>query len=155
MMKKYSFLLAVLLSVLFTSCLKDGLDEGELSTECNVINVKFEHRWAVEMGTPGMYMLNFKEMSVVKTFNEEQGVINVTITVPQTDGNYPAEQRIATVLSNLACSLEVSRAANVNPLGGAPVLGTLGDYSLERIYRVTSASGKYKDWTVIVSEFIK
>lgn len=154
-MKKYSLLFIVLLSALFTSCLKDGLDEGELSAECDVTNIKFEHRWAVEMGTPGILELRFKEMSVAKVIDKENCVIDVTITVPNVDGNYPAEQRTATALSNLACSFEVSRAASVKPLGGAPVLGTLGDYTLERTYRVTSASGKSKDWTVIVSEFKK
>lgn len=154
-MKKYTLLFIALLSVLLTSCLKDGLDEGELSVECDVTNVKFEHRWAVEMNTSGMSELHFKEMQVQKSIDKEHCTINVTITVPKADGNYPVEQRAVTALSNLACSFEVSRAASVQPIDGAPILGKLGDYSQERIYRVISASGEYKDWILKVVEFKK
>lgn len=154
-MKKCYLLFIVLLSILFSSCLKDGLDEGELSVECDVTNVKFEHRWVVEMTTSGMAELHFKEMQVQKNIDKENCTIDVTIIVPKADGNYPEEQRNVTMLSNLACIFEVSRAANVQPLDGAPVLGTLGDYTQERIYRVTSASGEYKDWILKVVEFRK
>lgn len=155
-MKKYSFLLLIsLLSMLFTSCLKEGLEESELSTECDVTNIHFEHRWATEMSTPGMYQLNFIEMTVAKTIDAENCVIDVQITVPPASATYPQEQRDATTLSNMACSFEVSRAASVKPLGGAPVLGEMGDYTQECIYRVTSASGEYKDWVVKVTSFVK
>lgn len=154
-MKKYSLLFITLLSLLFTSCLKDGLEEGEFSKECDVTNVKFEHRWVVEMSTPGMAELHFKEMSVAKTIDKENCTIDVVITVPKADGNYPEEQRAVTALSNLACSFEVSRAAGVKPLGNAPVLGKLGDYTQAVTYRVISASGEYKDWVLKVSEFKK
>ena len=82
-MKKYTILLLLpLFSMLFTSCLKEGLDEGILSTECDVTNVHFEHRWATEMSTPGMYQLNFIEMTVNRTIDTENCVIDVQITVP-------------------------------------------------------------------------
>jgi len=154
-MKKYHLLVIILLSGLFTSCLKDGLDEGELSVECDVTNVKFEHRWAIDMNTPGMAELRFKEMQVQKNIDKESCTIDVTITVPKADGNYPEEERNATTLSKLACSFEISRAASVRPLNTAPVLGTLGDYNQETRYRVTSASGEYKDWVLRVIEFKK
>ena len=155
-MKKYSILLLLpFFSMLFTSCLKDGLDEGVLSTECDVTNIHFEHRWATEMTTSGMYQLNFMEMTVNKTIDTENCVIEVQITVPAVSNNYPQEQRDATTLSIMAWSFEVSRAASVAPLNGAPVLGKLGDYTKEHTYRVISASGEYKDWTVKVTSFTK
>ena len=107
-MKKYTILLLLpLFSMLFTSCLKEGLDEGILSTECDVTNVHFEHRWATEMSTPGMYQLNFIEMTVNRTIDTENCVIDVQITVPAVSATYPQEQRDATTLSNMACSFEV------------------------------------------------
>lgn len=154
-MKKYSILCAFLMSFLFSSCLKDGLEEGEFSSECDVTDVKFEHRWADEMDTPGMAKLLFKEMQVKKTIDKENCIVEVIITVPKADGNYPVEQREVTALSNLACSFFVSRAASVKPLNGAPKLGTMGDYSTDCTYRVISASGKYKDWTLKVVDFVK
>ena len=155
-MKKYSILLLLpFFSMLFTSCLKDGLDEGVLSTECDVTNIHFEHRWATEMTTSGMYQLNFIEMTVNRTIDTENCVIDVQITVPAVSATYPQEQRDATTLSNMACSFEVSRAASVKPLGDAPVLGEMGDYTQEHTYRVTSASGEYKDWVLRVTSFTK
>jgi hypothetical protein len=155
MMKKYSFLFMALLPVLFSSCLKYGLEEGELSIECDVTNVRFEHRWAIENSSNGMAELRFREMSVARTIDKDQSSIEVTITVPAANATYPDDQRAATVLSNLACSFEVSRAASVQPMNGAPKLGAPGDYTQERTYRVTSASGQYKDWTLKVVEFKK
>ena len=115
-MKKYSILLLLpFFSMLFTSCLKEGLDEGVLSTECDVTNIHFEHRWATEMTTSGMYQLNFMEMTVNKTIDTENCVIEVQITVPAVSNNYPQEQRDATTLSNMACSFEVSRAQVLPP----------------------------------------
>ncbi len=154
-MKKYSLLLMTLLAFLCTSCLTDGLEEGEFSKECDVTNVKFEHRWAIELSTPGMAELRFKEMSVAKTINKENATIEVTITVPKADGNYPEAQREVTALTKLACLFEVSRAASVKPLNGSPILGTLGDYTQETMYRVISASGEYKDWVLKVNAFNK
>jgi hypothetical protein len=143
------------LSGLFTSCLKDGLIEGELSVECDVTNVRFEHRWAVELNTSGMAELHFVEMQVQKNIDIENCTIEVTITVPKANANYPEEEWNATTLSKLACSFETSRAASVQPLNMAPALGTLGDYTQERTYRVTSAAGEYKDWVLRVIEFKK
>lgn len=153
-MKKYNLLFIVLLTILFTSCLKDAIEEEEFFVDCDVTNVKFEHRWTIET-FPGISQLYFKEMVVTKIIDSEHTTINVTISVPNADSNYPEEQRSATTLSNLACSFEVSRGASVEPLSGAPVLGTLGDYTSERQYRVTSASGKYKDWILKVVSFTK
>ncbi|MBM6961931.1 hypothetical protein H6A61_13905 [Bacteroides caecigallinarum] len=154
-MKKFNFIFICILSLVFSSCLKSNLEEGEYSTECDITNIKFEHRWAEAMDTPGMYELNFKEMSVSKNIDNENCVVEVEINVPASDANYPEEERQATSLSKIACSLELSRAASVKPLGNAPVLGTLGDYTVEHTYRVVSASGEYKDWIIRVISFNK
>ena len=156
-MRKYvSILVVSIFPFLFSSCLKDGLDEVEYSTECDITSVAFEHRWAVESDVEGIYTLYFKELSVESSINNESQTIIIDITVPAVDNSFPQEERDKVNLSSLACSFFVSNAASVTPLEGAPKLGTLGDFSAKSFkYRVTSASGAYKDWKLQINSFVK
>jgi len=156
-MKKYTYIIAmIILPLLSSSCLKDGLDEIEYSTECDITDVDFEHRWAVESDVEGIWTLKFKEMDVVRNIDLENQVVSVDITVPAADNSFPQNERDKVSLSSLACSFFVSKAAKVIPLDGAPQLGTLGDYSAKSFrYRVTSASGISKDWQIKINSFNK
>ena len=156
-MKKYLYTIALItLPILFGSCLKDGLDDVEYSTECEVTSVSFEHRWVVESEAKGVYTLYFKTLTVNRSIDSERQTITVDITVPNTDKNFIQAERDKVSLSSLACLFVVSNAASVTPLDGAPKLGVLGDFSAKRFrYRVTSASGKYKDWELQINNFTK
>lgn len=156
-MKKYIYIIVLItFPLLFTSCLKDGLDEVEYSTECEVTTVAFEHRWTIELDVEGIYSLYFKDLTVDQSIDSENQTIMVNLTVPDTDNTFTQEERDKVSLSSLACSFVVSHAASVMPLDGAPKLGTLGDYSAKSYrYRVTSASGNYKDWTLQINSFNK
>lgn len=158
MMKKFLYLIigTLLGTALFSSCLNSDIDESEYSVECEVSNVEFEHRWAIESNVEGIYTLYFKGLDITKVIDAEKLEVLLNITVPGTSGNFTSEIRDEVSLSKIACILTVSRGAKVTPLNGAPVLGTLGDYSGKTYtYRVTSASGNYKDWTIVISSFIK
>ena len=156
-MKKYIYIIALIaLPLLFSSCLKDGLDEVEYSTECEITSIAFEHRWAIKSDIEGIYTLYFKDLSANYSIDSENQTITVDITVPGTDNTFTQEERNKVTLSSLACSFFVSHAASVTPLDGAPKLGTLGDYSAKSFrYRVTSASGIYKDWELQINSFNK
>jgi hypothetical protein len=161
MKMKYIWVMVASVLFLFVSCLKDGLEEVELTTECEVTNIEFEHRWIINPGdVEGMAKLYFQKLTVIKTIDIDDATITVQLTVPNVSANFPVEQREATVISNLACSFFVSNAASVTPLNGAPELGTLGDYSKATaisplVYRVIAAAGNYKDWKIIITDFIK
>ena len=156
-MKKYSFVTVTtfICILLFSSCLKYGLEEVELSNECEITNVQFEHRWAVPTGgIDGIYTLYFQAMTVNR--NSDGNRITLDITVPAVSNSFPQAERDKVSLSSIACLFFVSNAATVLPLNGAPTLGTLGDFSGKSFtYRVTSASGEYKDWQIIINDFIK
>lgn len=156
-MKKYIFILStIILPLLFSSCLKDDLDDVEYSADCDISSVAFEHRWAVPSDVEGIWTLKFKEMSVTSDINKDNNTVTVDLTVPATDNSFTEEERNKASLSSLACSFFVSNAAQVTPLDGAPRLGTLGDYSAKTYkYRVTSASGVYKDWQININSFTK
>ncbi len=157
-MKKYIYLISVIFfPILFGSCLKDGLDDVEYSNECEVTAVAFEHRWTVQTGEiEGVWTLHFKQMNVQYNIDKENHTIILDITVPATDNSFSQTEKDRVTLSSLACSFHVSRAASVAPLNGAPPLGTLGDYSSKTFtYRVTSASGIYKDWQIRINSFDK
>ena len=51
-------------------------------------------------------------------------------------------------LSSLWVYVSISDAATVTPLDGAPKLGTPGDFSANRTYRVTAADGSYSDYVL-------
>ncbi len=156
-MKRYAYIIVmIILPLLLSSCLKDGLDEIEYSAECEITDVDFEYRWAVESDVEGIWTLKFKEMNVVHKIDSESKVVTVDITVPDTDNSFPQSERDKVSLSSLACSFFVSKAAKVTPLDGAPRLGTLGDYSAKSFrYRITSASGVSKDWQIKINSFNK
>jgi hypothetical protein len=157
-MRKYLYIVsAVILPILFNSCLKYDIDEAEYSTDCDVTSVAFEHRWAAQTGKEeGIYTLYFKQMAVKSNIDKESQTIDLDITVPAADNSYPQSERDKTSLTSIACSFVVSNAANVAPLNGAPQLGTRGDYSGGTFtYRITSASGVFKDWRININSFDK
>lgn len=51
-------------------------------------------------------------------------------------------------LTSLWVYVSISDAATLTPLDNAPKLGTPGDYSQKRSYRVTAADGSYQDYVL-------
>ncbi len=148
-MKKYNILL-ILSVLLFSSCLKSDWEDQIYSTECELTNVEFEYRWTVAV-VDGVEALKFKSMSLKKNIDRESQTVTIEITVPAAGGDFTEEIREQVNLTNLACLWTVSTGASVRPLDGAPRLGAPGDYSQPRKYRITSASGEYKDWTLVTT----
>lgn len=156
-MKKLVYkLFLMMLPLMFASCLNDDQDT-EYSTACEITNIAFEHRWAVESEkVPGIWTLHFKELNVSKTIDSEAATVTIDITVPSVDNSFSETEREKVSLSSLACSFFVSNAASVQALDNAPSLGTLADFSGKTFkYRVKSASGVYKDWQIKINSFTK
>ena len=156
-MKKLIYtIILIALPLLFSSCLQNGLDEVEYLTECEITNVSFEHRWTIESDVKGVYSLYFKTLNVSQSIDKERQTITVDLKVPGTDNTFTQDERDKVSLSSIACSFNVSHAASVTPLDGAPKLGALGDYSGKTFkYRVTSAAGNYLDWELRINSFSK
>ena len=159
-MKKILLIFSVLLLTM-TSCLKQGLEDVESSSLCDLSNVEFEYRWAKETlnssGEPtGVYELHYKGLIVDKTIDKENHKVTIKLNVPNASGDFTNDMRGDVMLSNLTCMFTVSTAASVKPLGDAPKLGKPGDFSdMTYTYRIIAAAGNYTDWVIDIVEFKK
>lgn len=144
------FSLLVLLVVTFSSCLKMGLDELPTSDKADITNVKFEYRWWDEVAE----QLRVIEMT---TDNSITGhTINLTITVPDVTDIFTSEIREKVSLSDLVCTTDISAAASIRPINGAPALGASGDFSGKTFnYLVIAADGSEVEWKINIVAFNK
>ena len=137
------FSLLVLLAVTFSSCLKMGLDELPTSDKADITNVKFEYRWWDETA---------EQIRVLETTTNNQitdHTINCTITVPDVTEIFTSDIREKVSLSDLVCTTDISAAASIRPVNGAPALGTPGDFSGKTFnYLVIAANGSEIEWEI-------
>lgn len=143
MKKIVSYTLFLLLVISFTSCLKMGLDELPTSDKADITNVKFEYRW---------WDKSTEQLRVVELTTSKEIVghtINCTITVPAVTDKFTAQIREGVSLSNLVCLTDISAAASISPIGGAPALGAPGDFSKKEFnYLIVAADGSNIEWRI-------
>lgn len=143
------------------SCLKNDLEDVASSEACDVTNVDFEYRWAVDIlgndGKPtGVSELRYITLTANKIINNESKTITVKLTVPNVNTTFTSEIRNKVSLDGIVGMFTVSPAAKVTPLNGAPSLGNPGNFSQKKYsYRITSAAGNYHDWILDIIEFNK
>jgi hypothetical protein len=159
-MKRIKFIIAgVLFLSLFTSCLKAGLDELPAFTDADITNIYFEYRYQdpTALWTDGSAIVKYVTLVVAtKTIDATNKTVNVTVTVPAASGAFTATERGKVALTNLVCRTNISTASKIEPLNGAPVLGTPGDFSAARTYLVTASDGvTSKTWTITVTALNK
>lgn len=144
----------LLLLVSVTSCLKSGLDDLPAYDEAQITNIHFEYRWYDD--SEGAKQLRVQALNVEKAIDDEAGVVTCKITVPGTSAVFTENIRNKVSLSNIVCYVDMSTAARLKPLDGAPVLGEMRDFSSgEFKYLVTAANGNEKEWTVKITDFTK
>ncbi len=137
-----------------TSCLTGNLEDIPEFTDAEITDVKFDFRYKDANSTwiDGEPVVKVVRLTVVKTINAAAGTIEVNLSVPAPNASFTNDIRRQVALTNLVGKFNISTAATIEPLDGAPVLGVPGDFSTERKYRVTAADGKTKkDWTVKVN----
>lgn len=146
---------------LFTSCLEAGLDDLPAFEECEITDVKFEFRYedVDDVWIDGEPIVKYVNLTVKdKVIDTEAGTVTCSLEVPAAndDGPFTSTIRNTVSLSNIVGKFNLSTAASVKPLEGAPTLGIPGDFSSDRKYQVTAANGKNKKtWTIRVTEVIK
>ena len=132
-----------------SSCLKSGLDDLEAYNEAEITNLNFEYRWWDEA----------KDQMAVKTLNiekQDDNLITCKLTVPTASGSFTDAVRQNVSLSNLIAYIDLSTAARIMPLNGAPKLGSPGDFSAKEFkYQVTAADGTKREWTIKITDFVK
>ncbi|BAX79072.1 DUF5018-related domain-containing protein [Labilibaculum antarcticum] len=161
MKKIFKYMPVLFIMLLFTSCLKSGLDDLPAFEEASIESFKFEYRWVIK--NVDNDQLKLYQMEVATTIDEEANTVMCEITVPNpTDvgaeptNDFPTAIRDQVTLTELVGYCSISTAATIAPIGGAPELGVVADFSATPIqYEVTAADGTSKIWTVTISDFIK
>lgn len=143
---------------LLTSCLKYGLDDLPVYSDCEITNIYFEYRYedTTSPWIDGSPKVKFITLVVTKTIDAVANTVTVSINVPAVSATLPTAERAKVALTNIVCSMNLSTAAKIEPIEGAPILGIPGDFSGPRKYRVTAADGiTTKTWTVTVTALNK
>ena len=129
-----------------SSCLKSGLDDLEAYNEAEITNLNFEYRWWDEAKD----QMAVKTLNIEKQISKDDNLITCKLTVPTASGR----QNVS--LSNLIAYIDLSTAARIMPLNGAPKLGSPGDFSAKEFkYQVTAADGTKREWTIKITDFVK
>lgn len=151
-MNKYlKYILPSILTILLVSCMNSNLDEIETYSESKITNIRFEYRWV----TSGN-QLNVKTLTVDKVINNDTHIVECTIAVPASDGAFTNDIRNKVSLSNICGYLTLSTGASATPLGNAPLLGTISDFSAKDFdYAVTAADKSKVTWKLKIKGFNK
>lgn len=164
MKKIYSIAIAGLLLSL-SSCLKAGLDENlpkfkdALITDV-FMEYRFEDPTATSGGSPVVRIVNlnvtgkqFKRVEDTPGAATDSVIFNVQ--VPGASGSFTTTEREKVNLTNLVFMSNISTAATMSAIEGAPRPGVPGDFSQARKYQVKAADGSVRIWTVRVNQLIK
>lgn len=134
--------------LLFSSCLKNGLDPLPTFKDADISRFDFEYRW------------NNNGTFAVVTFSTNPPVVSndtlyVTTNVPNVSGSFTADIREVVDITNIEGNCSLSTAATIKPLGNSPKLGVPSDFSNPGAYEVTAADGKTKRTWVLVVTLVK
>ncbi|GAB3648684.1 hypothetical protein GCM10028791_12850 [Echinicola sediminis] len=146
--------LFLLLLMAFSACLQAGLEELPAFSDAEITRMRFEYRWINEEGD--YPQLNVAPLDTEVSVDSENAVISCSITVPQANQDFPESIRDQVGLSGIVGFADISNAAVLSQLHGAPLLGEVADFSNGPYqYRVTAADGSGKEWTLVIDSFEK
>lgn len=152
MKKLINTVLLIFLICTLSSCLKSGLDDLPTYGDADITNVDFEYRWWDEANN----QMAVKTLTMEKEISTDNSLITCKLSVPAASGNFTEAIRQNVSLSKLIAYMDISTAAKIKPLNGAPGLGNPGDFSAKEFsYLVTAANGTQKEWTIKITEFNK
>jgi hypothetical protein len=143
-----------LLSVCLSSCLEAGLEELPLFDEADITDFRFEYRYddPEKVWPDGSKVIDYTRLTTENQLvDKDAGSIVVTLRVPEAGGTFSEVERAKVTLTNIVGYCYLSTAATIEPIEGAPKLGSPGNFSSPVKYRVTAADGKIvKIWMITV-----
>ena len=151
MKKLINILFTLLLAVVATSCLENGLEELDTYTDCDITSGEIYWRYYGTDVIPGSGEIQVKQVRLARAV--EQDADNNTFYIRYVTGNLPADQVSAFTTSKVVIAVTISTAAVIKPIDGAPTLGVPGDWSKPNKYEVTAANGNKKVWTIVVEPY--
>ncbi|SDC98321.1 DUF5018-related domain-containing protein [Niabella drilacis] len=145
-----------------SSCLKAGLDKDLPKFKDAMMTDVFMEYLYESPGSGGSPVVRAVSMSLSgKQFKkkEDSGAASDSaifiVTVPAASGSFTTEERAKVTTANLSFMCNISTAATMVPVDGAPKPGVPGDFSQARRYRITAADGSSREWVVRIVNFIK
>lgn len=141
----------ILLITSACSCMSSGLDKLPTYSDAEITNIKFEYRWW------NNNQMQVQELITTLTIDKGINTIECNIRVPDANAVFTPEIRSKVDLTNISCIADLSTAAKLSPLDGAPKLGIPSDYSDRNFkFRVTAADNNTsKTWTLQINQFEK
>lgn len=163
----------VLLPFTLTGCLYSGLDDMQNSSDKELMSVKYTYRFlyndTIKKGTPNEEIQNGRVCEVI--FNqlsekiEENGLPGFKTTLTYDLNSIQKGGPTGSVtkamlfddfkkliqkdgLQRLWVSFSISDASLLKPLNDSPKLGSPGDFSKDRTYRIEAADGSYQDYLI-------
>lgn len=149
MKKLFNKITVLLLAVFTTSCLDGNLEELDVYKGKEITGVAgVYHRYYGSQTIPGSGELQVLQSTLSYgnfQANAETGTSSFECELPS---NFPAEEKPEFTMSNVVVMLNISTAAVIKPVDGAPALGKPGDWSKPNKYEITAADGSKQIWTV-------
>ena len=155
MKRTFYYLILLLISLSFSSCLKSGLEdlpEYEDADITSVSAVKYRYISNVKSPSNGQFIVNEVDLTYTSDIDPKQATVTINASVPE---NFPADQLAAVSTSKLVIAVGLSTAARLNSMDNSPKLGIPGDWSKPNNYMVTAANGNTKKWVVKIGAFKK
>ena len=149
-MSKIAKLLMLMLTCIMASCINSNLDDIESYTDSKITDINFEYRWVTGD------QLHVKSLNVAKSVDATTNTVECTITVPKADNTFTEEIRNGVTLSNICGYMTLSTGATLKPVGNAPNMGIIADFSgKEYNYEVIAADGTKSAWKLKINDFKK
>lgn len=150
-----SGVVALIISFIFSSCLKSNLPELPLWEGNFVNNVFVEHRYNGPQSRYNEPIVVYQKLTVSNVVVDSvKNRIEFTVIVPPPVGSFTADEKARVKQDHLWVYMDISTAATVAPVGGTPSLGDPTDLTKEQTYEVTAANGDKRAWTIAVTSFI-
>lgn len=148
MKKILNILMLLFAAVAMTSCLEHNLEELDTYEGHAVTGVAgVYYRYYGTETIPGSGEVKVQQVTLAYgnfKADEEAGTCEFACKLPS---NFPASEVDKFSMSNVVVALNISTAAVIKPIEGAPELGKPGDWTKPNKYEITAANGTKQVWT--------
>ena len=141
MKKRYQgFLILAVIAITALSCEpRIDFDDGQWGIHAEITSGAYFFVWTTEDVQLNDIATGSKRTSVTASSAVDEVAMKNTVTIKP---DYDISKMAMYIYHN---------GSNIEPLNGAPTPGVISDYSAkEYVYRIHSANGEYKDWTITI-----
>lgn len=151
-MKNIHLAILLILSLLFTSCLKSDLEDIQVYQDAEITSIRGMHYYYDTQTTPNGDVI-FEKANISRAdvkIDSKAGTIVIGKATP-------AQANITSFSpQKVVMTLNISTAATIEPIEDSATLGVEADWTAGKSnkYKVTAADGSSKVWSVTVQSYI-